>query len=193
MSTARPWVFKTVIFTGLLLLLFGVSTVVSRAFRLENTDSSDNEDVRYVEVFTSVDSPAADTLRHAWERYRLDVNSSEYAFCITSYRVRMLPDSTPWIEIDSLVLAPSDSATPESIQYHCGAFPSLHSHPPTDCRQLTGKRWSCVPSSDTNRLCEPSRQDLATVDDEWHRFHGVQCGTSRFFFYSPIYRKTPPE
>lgn len=142
----------------------------------------------YVQVPTVVVPPAIDSLSRAFDVYRNGASAPEYAFCVSSYHVRMLPDSVPLLEIDSVFRAAPDRATPESVYYNCGVFPSIHSHPPTDCKRMRGNLWLCEPARDTTDLCEPSEEDVSETISEWHRFHGVQCGRRHFYFFVPRFR-----
>lgn len=142
----------------------------------------------YAQIPVVVTSPALDSLSRAYDVYRNGSSAPEYGYCVSSYKVQMLPDSSPLIQIDSVFRAVSDSATPEAVYYSCGPFPSIHSHPPTDCKRQRGNFWTCELAKDTTDLCEPSETDVKDAIPEWHRFHGVQCGKRRFYFFVPEYR-----
>lgn len=143
------------------------------------------QEMAYTEVQYELSTTVQETLDTAYSAYSAPKAIPEYAYCITSYRVQMKPDSTPVVLVDAVMLAKADSADPQSIQYSCGAFPAIHSHPPTDCEQNEGGKWECTMSEDTTDLCEPSFDDVASTLTDWHRFHGIQCGRARFSFFVP--------
>jgi hypothetical protein len=143
------------------------------------------EEAAYTEVYYEVSPEAAAVLDMAYSIYGVAKPFPEYAYCITTYRVQMLPDSTPLILIDSVVPAYAEGATPQSVEYSCGPFPALHSHPPTDCEQNEGGKWECTMSANIKDLCEPSYTDVLSTLTDWHRFHGIQCGRDRFLFFVP--------
>jgi len=126
-----------------------------------------------------------ETLRQAWSVYDLPTPQPEYAFCVFRYQVIPLADSTPMLQIDSIVPANIISASPMSVEYNCGVFPAIHSHPPTDCTVVAAGGWSCAPAEQDDTLCEPSQEDVLSTVADWHRFHGIQCGADRLFFFTP--------
>lgn len=139
----------------------------------------------YTEVHYELSPAVQEELDTAFAQYRTPKPFPEYAYCITGYRVVMQPDSTPMVFVEAVLPAQAASADPQSVSYSCGAFPAIHSHPPTDCAQNEGGKWECTMAEDTTALCEPSYTDVASTLTDWHRFHGIQCGRGRFSFFVP--------
>lgn len=160
---------------GIVALFFGLV-----AWRLTREEALPYSELQY-QLSPSVQK----ILDTAFARYDYPKPVPEYAYCIANYRIRMQADSVPVLLVDSIVPAIPDQATPSSIEYSCGPFPALHSHPPTDCQQNEDGKWGCSLVEDTTDLCEPSYPDVASTLTDWHRFHGIQCGRRRFLFFVP--------
>jgi hypothetical protein len=147
------------------------------------------EDDTFFLLEGTVSDDIALQLSRDWEHYIIDVNRPEQVYCIVGYRVSQAPSRVPAIHIEALGPASNVEATPFSVSYSCGAFPALHTHPPSDCTVHEIRRtWECTPSpiEETDLRCRPSDIDLQTVrKDEWHRFGVIQCDADQFVFFTP--------
>lgn len=125
-------------------------------------------------------------LRQDWAVYRTRLQEPEHAYCITEYTTRGRGSAFE-IEVHRLSRAQTFDADPISITYDCGELPTLHSHPPTDCRPgKASGTWDCRPYPEDPVLCQPSNQDVETTAADRHRFGAIQCGIERVVFFMPV-------
>lgn len=143
------------------------------------------------ERYTQLEGSFAPTVHRAlaadWAFYKLDLRRNEQVYCITKYRIVRRKDGQPLIHVEELSPATEVEATPVSVSYNCGPFPSLHTHPPADCELLPTGQWVCTPLAPEDSLayCFPSDEDVQSTRTEWHRFGVIQCTKDKFVFFSP--------
>lgn len=141
----------------------------------------------YTEFSGSIDSTIVQSLAKDWDLYETDLDRTEQVYCIVKYRVEYADEWEPRVSVLEIRPGVVTEATPFSLSYSCGAFPAIHTHPPSDCEVFVDKTWSCKKGDPTSlESCRPSDIDVATVrETEWHRFGVVQCGRNRFVFFAP--------
>jgi hypothetical protein len=148
----------------------------------------DEEDVSYSPVSVVLADGVSTKLAKAWEDGRRPEPWNERVYCIERYSVQLDREGLPLIVIDQVGEASDVEATPISVSYSCGPAPAIHTHPPFECEvDAKGGLMRCDPVAEGLENCEPSDTDVASVKEEWHRFHGVQCAPDKFLWFVPYW------
>lgn len=171
-------------FERLLIVLVPLALVFFLFAKVRGLDFAGGHD-GYGLVRVTLSDSVAQTLERNWATYSFGRIENERVYCISRWSVSTDQDSLPNVRVEE-VYTPKYESTPVSVWYSCGMQPSIHTHPPQDCDSYEedAECWR-VPESDEN--CEPSDIDISTVLEEWHRFHGIQCGPRRFLWFVPYW------
>lgn len=163
------------------IFLLAVAAVVSHARQGAELE------IPYFDMQAELSESVQQELERAWSVYSENLAAPEYAYCITEYVVVATADSMPVLHVLEIERATPESSSPVSINYSCGFFPAIHSHPPTDCEIGRDGTWVCVSAAkeSMDELCDPSPTDVRSAVEDWHRIHGVQCGPRRVHFFTP--------